>query len=298
MLKRLPALVLPSSTHGSFAVRCLVLLALAVALPSLAPAQPRVRPDAAASEGLGADPLGGYDALLRAVVRGNGVDHGALRARLGTLRAFHAWLATHGPGSTPAAFATPSSRKAYWLNAYNATVLRAVAEAPPSMDNVLTWLPDNGFFRTRRWHIDGRQRSLDEIEHDELRAVFRDPRIHMALNCAARSCPPLRPEAYRPDRIDRQLDEQSVRYVNAPANVLVDEGTGTVRVSQLFAWFAEDFAVAVPGRPPSSLRGPLAFVHTFATPSLRARLEATCGRDGARCSLRYAPYDWSLNRAR
>lgn len=273
-------------------------LVVVLALPTLACAQPRGRSAAGRSEGSGGDPTDGYDALLRVAVRDGGVDYGLLRARLAELRTFHDWLATHGPGSTPAVFATLSSRKAYWLNAYNVTVLRAVAEAPPSMDNVLTWLPDSGFFRARRWRIDGRLRTLDEIEHRELREPFRDARIHMALHCAARSCPPLRPEAYRADRLERQLDEQSSRYFNTPSRVVVDEATRTVHLSQLFEWFAEDFATGVPGRVPSPMRGVLAFVHSFASPPLRARLEALCGPDGARCSLAYIPYDWSLNRLR
>ena len=71
-----------------------------------------------------------YDALLRAVVRGDGVDYTRLRARLGELRAIHGWLGEHGPTRTPGAYASSNAREAYWLNAYNATVLRGVAEAP------------------------------------------------------------------------------------------------------------------------------------------------------------------------
>jgi len=286
------------------AMKLLPLLALALALPVAAHAQGRrARPDAAAPADASVaapadDPTARFDALLGAVVRGGGVDYGALRARIGELRAYHDWLATHGPTTTPAAFAGASARKAYWLNAYNATVLRGVAEAPASMGNVLTYLPDNGFFRARRWRVDGRERTLDELENREVREVFHDARVHMALNCAARSCPPLRAGAYRADRVDRQLDEQATRYVNASGNVAVDEAAHTVRLSQLFEWFGADFAARVPGRAASPMRGALAFVHSFASPELRARLEAACGPDGARCTLAYAPYDWSLNRAR
>jgi len=53
-----------------------------------------------------------------------------------------------------------------------------------------------------------------------------------------------------------------------------------------------------PGRPASPVTGALGFVHTFADAALRARIEAACGADGARCTLTFTPYDWALNRAR
>jgi hypothetical protein len=285
------------------------LLALTLTLSGVALAQgrrspPRTRPDAATPVDAAVDaptaddPVARFDALLRAVVRGGGVDYAALRGRLDELRAFHEWLGAHGPATTPTEFPTAGARKAYWLNAYNAVVLRGVAEAPASMNNVMDYLPNSGFFRARRWRVDGRERTLDDIENREVRPTFHDARVHMALNCAARSCPPLRAGAYRADRVDRQLDEQATRYINAAGNVTLDEAAHTVRVVQLFEWFRDDFAARVPGHPASTVTGALGFVHTFASAELRARIEAACGADGARCTLTFTPYDWALNRAR
>lgn len=244
-----------------------------------------------------ADPWIGFDALLRATVRSTGVDYAALRQRIGELRALHGWLATHGPTATPEAFRSANARLAYWLNAYNAAVLLGVAEAPASMGNVLTYLPDNGFFRRTRRRIDGRDLSLDDIENREVRGVFHDARVHFALNCAARSCPPLRAGAFHADRVSAELDEQARRYF-AGDRVALDDTAHTVRVVQLFEWFRDDFAARVPGHTPSTVQGPLGFVHAFAPEALRRRIEATCGADGARCTLAFEPYDWTLNRAR
>lgn len=244
-----------------------------------------------------ADPWASFDALLRDVVRSNGVDYTALRARIETLRAVTAWLATHGPTSTPDEFRSSNARLAYWLNAYNASVLMGVAEAPSSMRNVLTYVPDSGFFRARRHRIDGRDLTLDDIENREVRAVFHDARVHFALNCAARSCPPLRAGAYRADRVSSQLDEQARRYF-AGDRVSIDEAGRRVRLVQLFEWFRDDFAAAVPGHARSTVSGALGFVHTFAEPVLRAQIEAACGPDGSRCTLAFEPYDWTLNDAR
>lgn len=229
-----------------------------------------------------------YDALLRAVVRGGGVDYAALRGRLGELRAIHGWLGDNGPTSTPGAFATANARKAYWINAYNATVLRGVAEAPATMRNVLTYLPDGGFFRARRWRLDGREMTLDAVENREVRPVFRDPRVHVALNCAARSCPPLYGMVYVPAALDRQLDALARAYVNAAGNVEVDATARAVRVTQIFEWFRDDFAGA---------GGVVAWLRRYAAPPLRQRLEAACETDAGRCAVTYRSYDWALNAA-
>ena len=109
----------------------------------------------------------------------------------------------------------------------------------------------------------------------------------MALNCAARSCPPLRPGAYTAAGVEAQLDAQARAYVNAAGHVEVDPAARTVRVAQIFEWFREDFGGGVAGW----LRG-------YAGAPLRARLEAACGADAGRCTVAYRPYDWALNAAR
>lgn len=156
------------------------------------------------------------------------------------------------------------------------------------MRNVLTYLPDGGFFRARRWRLDGREMTLDAVENREVRPVFRDPRVHVALNCAARSCPPLYGGAYVPAALDRQLDALARAYVNAAGAVAVDPTARTVRVTQIFEWFRDDFA---PGG------GVVAWLRRYAAPPLRQRLEAACGADAGRCTVSYRPYDWALNAA-
>lgn len=266
--------------------RTLLVALLALSLP--ASAQDAGAPDGPAR----------LDALLRDTVRPAGVNYAALRARLPELRAAHQWFATHGPRSTPAEFPTANARLAYWLNAYNLTVLRGVAEAPPSMRNVLTYLPDSGFFRARRWSVDGRELTLDHIENTEVRPVFRDARVHFALNCAARSCPPLRAEAYVSARVNAQLDEQARRYLNRPGAVTVDAAARTVAVTQLFEWFRADFLAGAPPRARGVGATVPGFIIAFASPTLRAALESACGADLTGCAVNHTEYDWSLNEAR
>jgi hypothetical protein len=245
-----------------------------------------------------ANPLADFDALLRATVSSSGVNYGTIRTRIATLRTVTEWFATHGPTSTPAEFRSSDERKAFWINAYNAFVLLSVAEAPSSMRNVLTYLPSNGFFRARRHRIDGRELTLDELENRQVREVFHDARVHVALNCGARSCPPLRAGIFHARTLNRELNQQATSYVNTAGNVTVDAATHVVSLSQLFDWFSADFAAAIPSQPPSGVSGPLKFVYAFASPALRAQLTAACGADGAQCRIEHRAYNWELNSAR
>ncbi len=263
-------------------------------------AQP-VAPDAARTASEALDDAGWrarYDALLRAVVRGDRVDYAALRTRMVELRALHDWLADHGPTRTPTVYATRDARLAYWINAYNLSVLRGVAEAPAAMRNVMTAAPDSGFFRARTWRVDGRPLTLDAIENTLVRPVFRDPRVHVALNCAARGCPPLRGRAYQPAGLGGQLDAQARRWVASGRAASLDDGARRVTGSQLLEWFADDFAGPVPGRPEGPVRGALRFVHGYADEALRQRFDAACGPAWSGCVLTFTPYDWTLNDTR
>lgn len=281
--------------------RLTIVVALGLALgPSVLGAQPApAQPADAAVDAL--DDAGWrarYDALLRASVRGEGVDYAVLRARRGELVALHGWLVTHGPTTTPTAYPARDARLAYWINAYNLTVLRGVVEAPASMRNVMEAAPDSGFFRAARWRVDGRTLTLDAMENVHVRPVFRDPRVHVALNCAARSCPPLRGRAYEPAGLGAQLDAQARRWLASGRAARVDEAARRVTLSQLFAWFAEDFSAVVPGRPAGPVTGPLRFVHAYADAALRQRLDAACGPAWTACTLDHTPYDWALNDTR
>jgi len=122
-----------------------------------------------------------------------------------------------------------------WLNAYNALVVSSVVARWPlrSVRDV------PGFFDGLRHRVAGRDRTLDEIEHGVLRARFRDARVHAALVCGARSCPPLFGHAFVEGELDRVLDEL-VRAWLAGDGALRITG-GRVTVSPVFFWYRGDF---------------------------------------------------------
>jgi Protein of unknown function, DUF547 len=168
---------------------------------------------------------------------------------------------------------------AFYVNAYNAWTIKLILSAYPGIKSI----KELGGFLSTPWkkkmvRIEGQIQTLDDIEHEILRKRFKDPRIHFAVNCASKGCPPLRSEPYQGNRLDQQLDEMTIAFLNDPArNFLKGD---TLFVSSLFKWYAEDFNSAIVG-----------FFLKYARGDLKNRVEAN--RD--RINVKYLDYDWSLN---
>ena len=209
-----------------------------------------------------------WDEVLRAHARNGRMDYGALKADPGAMAKLDRFL-----GSV--AEMPVSEGLASWLNAYNALVVKAVVERYP-LDSVREV---EGFFDRARHPVAGRQRTLDAIENQIIRRRFRDARIHFALNCAARSCPALHGRAFARSSLDATLDRLVRRALRSPRHVRVVDGQ--LRVSEIFHWFAEDFA-----REKGSL---LAWIAAHGGETGGADESANVGR---------IPYDWGLNDAR
>ena len=188
---------------------------------------------------------------------------------------------------------------AFWLNAYNARMVALVLDHYPIRGDrpelpAASVLQVDGIFKTQRARFAGLDLSLDEIEHEYLRARFAEPRVHFALVCGAVSCPPLRAEAYSAERLDEQLADQARRFLGDRSKNEIDLDAGVARLSRIFEWFGEDF---VPETEPSEAMrrraGPQAAVLAFLAPLLAedARRAALEGR----LRVEFLPYDWTLN---
>src|SRR5437867_3555968 len=106
---------------------------------------------------------------------------------------------------------TPKQQLAYWINLYNVNVVTTVVEhyPVPSIRDISTDpIIRLNVFKKERVPLGDTKISLDDVENARIRAAFHDPRIHFAIHCAAKSCPPIRMEPYSGDRIDAQLDDQ------------------------------------------------------------------------------------------
>jgi hypothetical protein len=126
--------------------------------------------------------------------------------------------------------------KAFWINAYNLAVIDGIVKEYP----VNSPLEIEGFFAKQPHSLALQSVTLDQIEHELLFGNFpSEERFHFALVCAAKSCPPLISEAYKPETLEQQLQEQTIKTLNDPEFIKVREGD--VLLSEIFKWYKEDF---------------------------------------------------------
>ncbi len=174
------------------------------------------------------------------------------------------------------------ARLAFWINAYNILTLDLVRRNHPVVS-----IKDIGSFFSPVWKtelgtIEGNAITLDEIEHEILRPEG-DPRIHGAIVCASKSCPPLLRRPFRPETLDADLDFAMRAWLKNPAKgVAIDRAAKEVRVSKIFQWFEADF---------EAKGGVRATIARYVSPA-----DATWLRGPGRLApFRYFEYDWSLN---
>lgn len=147
---------------------------------------------------------------------------------------------------------TEEQRLAFWINAYNAFTIKAIIDHYPIKRSFtlvgIFYAPSDSILQIKgvwtklQFRALGNMVTLDEIEHQILRKKFNEPRIHMAINCASISCPDLRNEAYTPEKLEEQLADASINFINNPdKGVYVNEQSGKVKLSKIFKWFGDDF---------------------------------------------------------
>lgn len=175
---------------------------------------------------------------------------------------------------------------AYWSNLYNAVTLDVVLSRYPvssireiKSEGLLDPKAYIGPWRTKRATVEGKSYSLDDIENDVLRPVYKDPRVHYAVNCASYGCPNLRTKAWAAATLDADLNAAAREFINNPRGVKVLPGN-KLKVSSIYKWFTADF-----GADEAAV---LAHLRKHAEPKLAATLVpgVTIAEDD---------YDWSLN---
>jgi len=187
-----------------------------------------------------------------------------------------------------------SERLAFLINLYNAATLKLILDHYP-----ITSIKKIGNFFKGPWdqpvvRLFGETITLDNLEHDIIRKEYNEPRIHMALVCAAKGCPPLRREAYVAEKLDAQLEGQSRRFLASPAGLRIDRGRKVAYFSSIFKWYGKDFVEAyLPSSAFTGLdkteRAVANFCSRYLPESDRDYLKA------GGYSVKYLDYDWSLN---
>jgi len=186
---------------------------------------------------------------------------------------------------------------AFLINAYNANMVEKILLRYPNIKSVWDYgkLIGNPF-KDNFISLFGRKLTLDNIEHDTIRAAgsYDDPRIHFAVNCASIGCPMLREEAYVGDRIDAQLEEQTVRFLSDRSRNRA-AADGKLEVSKIFdasPWYGNDFRKGHKGF--KTLEG---FFAKYANLLNDNAEQQKLIRDG-KAEIRYLDYDWGLNDAK
>lgn len=212
-----------------------------------------------------------------------GMDYAGLKAKdLATLRGLRQEMARVDVGSLDR-----NEQLAFWINLYNISVVGIVTEGYPvgsirdlSTDPIIRL----NVFKKDSVPFGSTAISLNDIENERIRDGFKDPRIHFAINCAARSCPPIRPEAFVGARLDEQLDDQTREFFSGPNGIKLDPGRKfVIHTTKIMDWFGDDFDKWGGGRIP--------FIKRFVSTGIAEAI--TKAGDSAR--LDYDSYDWDLN---
>jgi hypothetical protein len=170
-----------------------------------------------------------------------------------------------------------AEQMAYWINAYNAFTIKLIVQNYPvaSIKDIKRGLAFVNSVWDIKWiKIEGYTYDLNNIEHNILRPVFKDARIHAAVNCASFSCPKLRTEAFTAELLESQLEDSMRQFVADPVRNRIS--AERAEVSEIFKWFRGDFE-----RGGGSVRG---FLNKFSAVKISDKTD-----------LDYINYDWRLN---
>ena len=227
-----------------------------------------------------------YANVLKSYVDAQGqVNYKALQRNAGDLIRYTQTLARLSPKTYQSWGDT--EKIAFWINAYNALTLKSIVENYP----VSSIKKISGVWNRKTHQIMGKAMTLDDIEHKVLRQEFKEPRIHMALVCASKGCPPLLNQPYTASALNTRFKGRTQAFVSDPSKFRIDRNQQTVYLSSLFKWYGQDFEAQY---------GNKAFKGSDKERAVLKYLSPFLGRDGqylqqANYRIRYLPYDWNLN---
>lgn len=237
----------------------------------------------------------GFDALLKKHVRWlpdgkqSRVDYAGLAAQRSSLQKLLAeWSAvTHAQFT---AFGR-EQRMAFLINAYNGFTLELILTRYPDVKSI----KDIGSLFQSPWknkffNLLGEPRHLDWIEHEQLRPLYNEPRVHAAVNCASIGCPALRPEAFTAAGLEAQLADGMQRFMGDRTRNRFNAASGKAEVNAIFKWFREDFEKGHQGF--NKLEDLLAFYANQLADDAASRDKLRAKSVG----IVFLDYDWSLNK--
>ncbi|MEM9916509.1 MAG: DUF547 domain-containing protein [Bacteroidota bacterium] len=206
-----------------------------------------------------------FDALLRKYVTNSGkVNYKGIKSNQAALEAYLKDLSANPPADSW----SRKEKMAYWINAYNAYTIKLIVDNYPLSS--ITKLHSGKPWDVKWIEIGGKKYSLNNIENDILRPKYKDARIHFAVNCAAKSCPPLLNRAWTAANLNSNFDKQAKAFINdGQFNAISSK---KVEISKIFEWYAVDFGD----------------IKSYLNKYSNTKIDA-----GA--SVSYRAYDWGLN---
>ncbi|NNC96110.1 MAG: DUF547 domain-containing protein [Chitinophagales bacterium] len=166
-----------------------------------------------------------------------------------------------------------SKQKAFYINAYNILIIKAVSDHFP----VKSPLDIEGIFNQKEHLVEGIPVTLSKLENEIIRPRYRDARTHFALVCAAQGCPPLLSRAYNESNVEDLLKEQTHRVVHSDTFVELAADGNSVSLSKLFEWYKEDYLV-------NGKADIIAFINIYRKDDLPKGLQ-----------INFKEYNWNLN---
>ncbi len=174
-------------------------------------------------------------------------------------------------------FRSNNEELSYWINAYNVLAIKGILDgrSPESFFGKI------GYFYNAEYKVNGTIINLYNLEHDII-IPLGEPRIHFALNCASASCPKLNSATYQAEKLEQQLEQAAIDFINDKKLNQFNIKTKVAHVSKIFDWFEEDFA-----KHSGSVQNYLALYITDKSIS-----NALANNE---FEVKYLEYDWSLN---
>jgi len=211
-----------------------------------------------------------FDALLKTNVSDKGVvNYEGIISQKEDLQSYISYLEITNPDKNWSKDAV----KSFWINAYNAYTIKLIIDNYP-LKSILN-ITDSG---KDAWHqkiakVGGNIYTLNDIEHDILRKDFSDPRIHVGVNCASYSCPPLPNYAFNEKNVDAGLEKLMRSFVNdSNRNIITSK---KVTISKIFDWYKKDF----------TKKGSLiSYIQRYSNVELSKKAK-----------VKYMDYNWTLN---
>jgi hypothetical protein len=165
-----------------------------------------------------------------------------------------------------------NTKKAFLINTYNILVIKGITDHYPTSSP----LDIDGFFKEITYSVDGQELTLSDLEKEVIMEEFPDARLHFALVCAAKGCPPLKNWAYHPNKLENELESVTKAAINNKSFVSTSSFPPLAKLSMIFDWYAADFK-----RDGGSVLG---YINTFRTVDVPTSYKMV-----------YVDYDWSLN---